>query len=133
MATILSFLSGQQITDANGDVVEDAELFHYQAGTTNDLTVYSNQAGSTPHAQPVECDAGGFVPLIYIDDTSDWKVVIKDGDGVTLRTYDNLAKAVAEVSAADFAPLLLEWTQVNSVVRGGHDEPLEIPGEDRPP
>lgn len=114
MATILSFLSGSQITDENGDVVEDAELFHYQAGTTDDLTVYSNQAGTTPHAQPVECDAGGFVPLIYIGDTSDWKVVIKDGTGATLRTYDNLPKAVAEISAANFAPPLFEWTQVNS-------------------
>lgn len=114
MATILSFLSGSQVTDDNGVVVEDAQLFHYQAGTTNDLTVYSNQAGSSARTQPVDCDAGGFVPLIYISDSSDWKVVIKDGDGVTLRTYDNLPKAVAEVSAADFAPPLLEWTQVTS-------------------
>jgi len=114
MATILSFLSGQQITDENGDVVEDAELFHYQANTTNDLTVYSNQAGSIAHPQPVPCDAGGFVPLIYIGDSSDWKVVIKDGDGATLQTYDNLPKAVAEISAANFAPPLFEWTQVTS-------------------
>lgn len=114
MATILSFLSGQQITDENGDVVEDAQLFHYQATTTNDLTVYSNQAGSAPHSQPVDCDAGGFVPLIYVGDSSDWKVVIKDGTGATLRTYDNLPKAVAEISAANFAPPLFEWTQVNS-------------------
>lgn len=114
MATILSFLSGRQITDDNGNPEAGALLYHYQAGTTNDLTVYSNQAGTTPHAQPVECDAGGFVPLIYVDDSSDWKVVIKDADEVTLRTYDNLPAAEADESSSGFAPPLFAWTQVTS-------------------
>jgi hypothetical protein len=114
MATILSFLSGRQITNINGAPQAGAKLYHYQAGTTNNLTVYSNQAGTTPHAQPVECDAGGFVPLIYVGSDSDWKVVVENAAGATLQTYDNLPKAVAEVSAANFAPPLLEWTQVTS-------------------
>lgn len=114
MATILSFLSGRQITNNNGVPQAGALIYHYQAGTTNDLTVYSNQAGSVAHAQPVVCDAGGFVPLVYVDSTSDWKVVVQTALGVTLQTYDNLPKAVAEVSAADFAPPLLEWTQVTA-------------------
>lgn len=114
MATVLSFLSGRQITDANGNPEEGAVLYHYQAGTTNDLTVYSNQAGTIPRTQPVDTDAGGFVPLIYIGDTSDWKVVIKTAEGAILHTYDNLPKAVAEQSAVGFAPPLLPWVQVNS-------------------
>jgi hypothetical protein len=114
MATILSFLSGRQITDDNGDPEAGAKLIHYQAGTTSDLTVYSNQAGTTPHAQPVVCDAGGFVPLIYVDDSSDWKVVITDADDVTLRTYDNLPAAEADESSSGFAPPLFQWTQVTS-------------------
>lgn len=114
MATVLSFLSGRQITNNNGVAQAGALLYHYDAGTTNNQTVYSNQAGSTPHTQPVVCDAGGFVPLIYIGDTNDWKVVIRTSAEVELQTYDNLPKAVAEVSAADFAPPLLEWTQVTS-------------------
>jgi hypothetical protein len=114
MATILSFLSGRQITNNNGAPQAGALVYHYQAGTTNNLTVYSNQAGTTPHAQPVVCDAGGFVPLIYVDDTSDWKIVVQTSGAVTLQTYDNLPKAVAEISAANFAPPLLEWTQVTS-------------------
>jgi hypothetical protein len=114
MATVLSFLSGRQITNSNGVPQAGALLYHYNAGTTNNQTVYSNQAGTTPHAQPVVCDAGGFVPLIYIGDVTDWKVEVKTALGVTLQTYDNLPKAVAEVSAADFAPQLLEWTQVVS-------------------
>lgn len=114
MATNLSFLSGRQITDDNGAPQAGAQLYHYQAGTTSDLTVYSNNAGTTPHAQPVVCDAGGFVPLIYVDDSSDWKVVIQDADDVTLQTYDNLPAADPDESSTGFAPPLFEWTQVTS-------------------
>lgn len=114
MATILSFLSGRQITNDNGTPAAGALLYHYNAGTTDAQTVYSNQAGSIAHAQPVVCDAGGFVPIIYIGDTSDWKVIVQTSAAATLKTYDNLPKAVAEVSAADFAPPLLEWSQVTS-------------------
>lgn len=114
MATVLSFLSGRQITDDDGDPVAGAKLLHYQAGTTTNLTVYSNQAGTTAHAQPVVCDAGGFVPLIYISDASDWKVVITTSADVTLRTYDNLPAAEAETSTSNFAAPLLTWNQKTS-------------------
>lgn len=114
MATILSFLSGRQITNNNGVPQAGALLYHYQEGTTSNLTVYSNDAGTTPHAQPVVCDAGGFVPLIYIGDTSDWKVVIQTALGVTLQTYDNLTKAPIETSTSSFAAPQFPFTQVTS-------------------
>jgi hypothetical protein len=114
MATILSFLSGRQITNNNGVPQAGALLYHYQEGTTSNLTVYSNDAGTTPHAQPVVCDAGGFVPLIYISDTSDWKVVIQTALGVTLQTYDNLTKAPTETSTSSFAAPQFPFTQVTS-------------------
>jgi hypothetical protein len=41
-------------------------------------------------------------------------VVITTAADVTLRTYDNLAKAPTASSATGFAPLLLTWTQVTS-------------------
>ncbi len=114
MATQLSFLSGRQITDDDGAPVAGALLYHYRATTTTDLTVYQNSAGSTPHAQPVVCDAGGFVPLIYISDAFAWKVIVKTAGGVTLRTYDNLPAAEADASSAGFAPQLMTWNQKTS-------------------
>lgn len=114
MATILSFLSGRQITNSNGVPQSGALLYHYQAGTTTNLTVYSNQAGTTPHAQPVVCDSGGFVPLIYISDASDWKVVIQTALAATLQTYDNLPAAEVETSTSSFASPLISWNQVTS-------------------
>lgn len=114
MPTILSFLSGRQITNASGVPQSGAKLYHYRAGTTTNLTVWQNADGTGAHAQPVECDAGGFVPLIYVDDTFDWKVLITTAADVTLQTYDELPAAEADASAVGFAPPLLEWTQVTS-------------------
>lgn len=114
MGTILSFLSGRQITNDNGTPQSGAKLLHYLEDTVSDLTVYQDSAGSTPHAQPVVCDSGGFVPLIYVDDTSDWKVIITDADDVELQTYNNLDKGPTDESSVGFAPPLFEWTQVTN-------------------
>lgn len=119
MSTTLSFLSGRQITNSNGVPQNGAKLFHYRAGTTTDLTVWTNQGASVAHAQPVVCDSGGIVPLIYIDDTFDWKVLITTSGGATLYTYDNLPKAVTATSAATFASPQFQWstkTSANSPV-----------------
>jgi hypothetical protein len=114
LPTILSFLSGRQITNDSGVPQSGAKLYHYRENTTTALTVWQDDGASVAHAQPVVCDAGGFVPLIYIDDTFDWKVVIKTAAEVTLKTYDNLPKAETDESALGFAPPLFEWTQVTS-------------------
>jgi hypothetical protein len=114
MPTILSFLSGRQITNDSGVPQTGAELFHYRELTTTNLTVWQDEAGTIPHPQPVPCDSGGFVPLIYVDDTFDWKVVIKTAAGVTLKTYDELAKAESAVVSATYSFAKFPWTQVSS-------------------
>jgi hypothetical protein len=114
LPTILSFLSGRQITNDSGVPQNGAKLYHYREGTTTALTVWTNDTATVAHPQPVPCDAGGFVPLIYVDDTFDWKVVITTSADVILKTYDNLPKAETDESAVGFAPPLLEWTQVTS-------------------
>lgn len=112
--TVLSFLSGRQITDDNGAPQAGALLYHYDAGTTNNLTVYSDNDGTVPRTQPVVCDAGGFVPLIYVASTSDWKVVVRTSGGVELHTYDNLAGAAVAADVSGFAAPLLSWNQITS-------------------
>ena len=94
MTTQISFLSGRQITNNSGVPQAGARVYHYRAGTTTALTVWQNSGATVAHTTPyVECDAGGFVPLIYVDDTYDWKAVIRTAADATLQTYDNLPKA----------------------------------------
>lgn len=104
MATIISHLSGRQITNNSGVPQAGAKIYHYRAGTTTALTVWQNAAATVAHAQPVVCDAGGFVPMIYVDGTYDWKVAVTTSADVSLAQYsaDNLPKA-ATVSASDIS------------------------------
>ena len=120
MPTILSFLSGRQITNDSGVPQTGAKVFHYRAGTTTALPVWQNAGASVAHAQPVVCDAGGFVPLIYVDDTFDWKIVVTTAVGVTLPQYnfDNLPKAESDASALGFAPPIFPWVQAGSQAGG---------------
>lgn len=118
MPTLLSFLSGRQITNASGVPQSGAKLKHYRANTTTALPVWTDAGASVAHGPPageVTCDAGGFVPLIYVDDTFDWKVVVTTAADVTLQTYDNLPKAETEASSLGFAPPLLAWNQVTNL------------------
>lgn len=119
MSTILSFMSGRQLTDADGDPLPGAKLRHYRANTNTPLTVYTNQDGNAithAHAVPVVCDAGGFVPIIYIDDTSDWKVVTTDQNDIAQpqHSYDLLPGAVSAANAETYTKTLLEWTVANA-------------------
>lgn len=117
LPTILSFLSGRQITNNSGVPQAGAKLKHYRATTTTALTVWQDAGATIPYGAPagvVTADAGGFVPLIYVDDTFDWKVVITTSADVVLQTYDNLPKAESDASDLGFAPPLLTWTQVTS-------------------
>ena len=108
MTTALSFLSGRQITNDSGTVQAGAKLYTYREGTTTALTVWTDDAASVAHANPIVCDAGGFVPLIYVDDTFDYKVVIKTSADVTLKTYDNIP-APDPASTTGYFPTLLTW------------------------
>jgi len=89
-----------RVTDANGDPVSGATLSFYLAGTTTPMTVYADASLSTALGATVTCDSAGYPTsdgstktLIYVG-TSDYKLIIKDGDGVTLATHDNIRGAL---------------------------------------
>lgn len=111
-------MSGAQITDGNGTPQAGAKLYFYRESTTTDLTVWQDAAGTSNHPQPIECEADGFAPIIYIDDTYNYKVVIKTSADVTLKTYDNLPKAVDPTSGVtDSAKPLISWAVQSSATK----------------
>jgi len=63
------------------------QLYFYEVGTTTDLTVYSDFALTTAHAQPIVADANGKFAAIYLDATgNDPKVVLHDASDVEIWT-----------------------------------------------
>ena len=115
MATELSFISARQITNDSGVVQAGAKLYFYREDTTTDLTVWQDDGATSAHAQPVVADSGGFVPLVYVDDTYDYKIVIDDANDVNLQEYNNIPKAVDPTSgSSDFAKLLTAFEVVTN-------------------
>lgn len=110
---------GFRITDTNDDAVSGAYIEFFDAGTSDARTVYSDNTLSTSLGDTVYCDAygapvsaqGGSTKVaVYTDDT-DYKVIIKDSDGNTLETKDNL-KGAPDLSALS----VTEATPVRPVV-----------------
>lgn len=88
MASQQFFLPFRPAIDANGLTVPGAQLHFYATGTTTPQAIYSDSAMTTPLTNPVEANAAGRWPVIYMNDALTYAVVLKDGDGVTLSESD---------------------------------------------
>jgi microcystin-dependent protein len=83
-----------QFLDENGNPVSNGKLYSYAAGTSTQLATYSDQAGTTPNANPVILDAGGFAD-VWISSLS-YKFVLKTSADVLIWTKDNVGSAIVE-------------------------------------
>ncbi len=75
--------------DSNGDPLSGGLVYTYIAGTSTPLATYSDQE-VTPNANPVVLDSNGEADIILAA-ASTYKIILKDADGVTQWTVDNVA------------------------------------------
>jgi hypothetical protein len=89
---MLLSLAKQLATDSAGQVVANAKLYLYQAGTTTTFVSYQDGAFTTPHAQPIEANGSGVLPAIHINPASatNHRQVLKTEAGATIYDEDNL-------------------------------------------
>ena len=77
--------------DADGIPIGGAQLFVYEAGTTTKLIVYATDALTTQLSNPVDADAGGLFPQIFLA-VDDYKFVLAlstDSDPPTSPVWTN--------------------------------------------
>jgi hypothetical protein len=74
--------------DDFGNILPGGLLYLYQAGTTTLLHAYSDIDLTIPLPFPIVLDAAGRAVAYFANDT--YKFVLKDADGVTIRTQDNV-------------------------------------------
>lgn len=98
-----------QFIDENGDVYASGELSMREAGISTPLAPFTNEALSTPHADPIVLDAGGRA-TIYLDDER-YKGILKTSDGRTVWSVDPIP-----------ATHLLAQQQGKRLPIGGSDE-----------
>jgi len=60
MANYLSPFSAHQFIDANGKPYTGALLFTYAVGSSTKVTTYKDEAGASPHANPIVLNTKGF-------------------------------------------------------------------------
>lgn len=65
-------LSYTQRHDQNGKPFPGAKVYFYDASTGDPITVYREYSLATPHTNPVEADANGVFPGVFIDGTEDF-------------------------------------------------------------
>lgn len=97
------------VSDNNGNPVANGTIEFYDAGTTTPKTVYSDNTLSTALGTSVSTNAsgypvtgGGSETLIYVG-TADYKIIVKDSLGATLRTRDNIKGAVSVPATSELA------------------------------
>ena len=88
-----------RVLDSNGDPVSGAKVYVYDAGTTNEKNVYTDDDLTTAAANPIIADSGGYLVGRYIG-TGAYKLVITDSADVTIKTEDNLPGALDTSSFA---------------------------------
>jgi len=70
----------------SGEILPGTKLYWYESGTSTPLATYSNEALTTPNANPVLSDSEGRFPSIWLQDAN-YKLVMELPNG-TQRTRD---------------------------------------------
>lgn len=78
-----------RVVDTNGVPLSGALLYVYEAGTSTPLNTYSDTGLTTPNANPIVSDSAGYFGEVFVG-ADDYKWILKDANGNTLETADNI-------------------------------------------
>jgi hypothetical protein len=93
----------QRITDSTGNICAGALMYTYITGTTTNKTAYTDQAGATPHANPIVADAGGVFPQVWLNSDAEYRIKVTKSDGTVLFTWDDVSGIGGAAVLADLA------------------------------
>jgi hypothetical protein len=82
--------TGQQIRDTAGAPVNGGKLRIYTANTTSLANVYSDTAQTVPLVNPVAADSLGYLPDIFLSDSTNYDCAELTAGGVVIRAYDDV-------------------------------------------
>lgn len=102
MASHLWPSSGDRQFSNSGRVMPAARLYFFDAGTTTPQTVYSDSGRTAAHAHPIEADAFGKWPAVYVAPGT-YRYRITDDEGVLIDDFDGIVAPEAPSSGGDSA------------------------------
>lgn len=108
-AGLLPFID-PQFFDDNGNPLSYGSLSFYNAGTTNFIEVFgSPDFLTTPLSNPLPLDSAGRTTTNVYLQAANYKVVLKDANGLTVRTADNVGDT-AYLAQLAVAPIIQTTT-----------------------
>jgi len=93
MAVNLSPVAGaaQQFFSNSGVPLAGGLLYTYAAGTTTPLATYTSANGATANSNHIVLNSAGRLDSeVWLTSTLTYKFLLKDSDGVTIATYDDI-------------------------------------------
>lgn len=111
-------------SDGNGDPLSGGVLYAYLAGTSTATNLYSDNAGTVLGTSVTLNSAGrpssgGATTQIWLDDAVSYKFVLKDSEGVTLWTLDNVSPAASSAgSSASLAAYQADLASTSDTAKG---------------
>lgn len=100
MASHLWPRSGDRQVNDSGRVMPAARLYFFDEGTTTPQTVYSDAARTAAHAHPIEADAYGKWPAVYVAPGT-YRYRITDSEGGTITDFDGIVAPEAPSEGGD--------------------------------
>lgn len=97
---------GPQFFQSDGTVAALCKLYTYTTGTTTPATTYSDQAGATPHTNPIVLDSAGRVPSskhIWLTLGTEYRFRLETSDGSLIWELDDIY-GVGDASLLTFDP-----------------------------
>jgi len=83
--------AAQQFFSNSGVPLAGGLLYTYAAGTTTPLATYTTAAGTTANSNPIVLNSAGRLSNeVWLTSTLTYKFILKDSDGVTIATYDDI-------------------------------------------
>lgn len=103
-----------QFFDDNGDPLSGGTLSFYAAGTNSFADVFSDNTHLVALDNPLTLDSTGRTATVVYFGASSYKIVLKDSDGITIRTADNIADT-AYLAQLSVRPSIQTTTSTGSV------------------
>lgn len=91
-----------RVIDTNG-ISDGASIYVYQTGTTTPVSIYSDEALTTPLSNPLVVDAGAPVPVFYHNESGDIRVQVVENGGAVVSDDDPFQAPVLDRDLASTA------------------------------
>lgn len=99
------------ILDGNGTPINGAKAYFYLTGTTTPEDVFTSEALTTPHANPVIADSAGRLPAIFLSPDKIYRCDIKSASDTLIKSIDPINYDIAGQLAASSGSSLVGFLQ----------------------